>query len=187
MPASTMTKVRVEPSLTRSTRVTQHAGVADQHPAGLDDQPAAEVADGLGHDARILLGRGTARVLVAVGNAEAAAEVEGADREAVGAQHRHQIAQPAERLAERRDVDELRADVHRQHRPGRGPAAPRRGVDAVPGGPLDAELVFAAAGGDFIVGVRVDVGVDAQCRSERACPAIAPRGPGVPAPARIRR
>ena len=128
MPASTMTKVRVEPSLTRSTRVTQHAGVADQHPARLDDQPAAEVADGIGATTRrVLRRRRHPPFLVAVGNAEAAAEIEGADRETVGAQHRHQVAQPAERLAERRDVGELRADVHGDARPG-SDARQRRGA-----------------------------------------------------------
>ena len=92
----------------------------------------------------------------------AAAEVETRDAVAVRPQRANQIDGAREGAAERREIGNLRADmhvhpVHRDSRHRRGAAAERRGA-----GDGDAELVAAPAGRDLVVRARVDIRVDAQ-------------------------
>ncbi len=81
---------------------------------------------------------------------------------AVGAQVAHQFGEQAEGRVERREVGELRADVHVDA----GDLQPRQaggaGVDLARQRQRHAEFVFLFAGGDFGVRFRVHVGVHPQ-------------------------
>ena len=78
----------------------QHAGVADQPPARLEQQPLAAPAEELAHH-RARSRRSGTGVLVAVANAEAAAQVDVRQRDAVGAQPVDELQDLDRRLADR--------------------------------------------------------------------------------------
>ena len=101
----------------------QDAGIADDQAAGLEDQRAVEVAGGaLDHGG---IGRRERRrlVVVAIGNAEPAAEIDMADGVAVGAQHAHEIGEQRERVVERVEIGDLAADMHVDAGRPRGPGS----------------------------------------------------------------
>jgi len=94
--------------------------------------------------------------------ADAAAEIEAANREAGGAQFENQLGEASEGIPERPEIDELRADMHRQA-DRLDPRQFRREPIGLAGVfDIDAEFVLLFAGGDLGVGQRVDVGVDPQ-------------------------
>ena len=76
-------------------------GIAHEQPAGLEDQRAAEIARGALDDCRIGLRVRRRLVVLAVGDAEPAAEVDVRDRMAVGAQRAHEVGQAARRRRRR--------------------------------------------------------------------------------------
>ena len=80
----------------------------------------------------------------------------------VGRERVDEIGEDREGPVERRQVGQLRADMHVDA--GDGDSRQRRGVAIDGAGPLDryAELVLGLAGGDLGMGQRVDVRVDAQ-------------------------
>ena len=97
-----------------------------------------------------------------IGNAEPAAEIDMRNCVAVGAQVAHQFGEQREGRVERREIGELRADVHVDA----GDLQPRQaggaGVDLARQRQRHAEFVFLLAGGDLRVGFRVDVRVHPQ-------------------------
>ena len=90
----------------------QDAGIADQQPPGLEDQRAAEIAGRVLDHRRIRLGPRRRIVVVAIGNAEAAAEIDMRDDVAVGAQVAHEFGQQREGVVERLQLGDLAADMH---------------------------------------------------------------------------
>ena len=100
------------------------------------------------------------RRLGVVADADAAAQVEMAHRQAEAAQFDHQFGEQFEGVTERPGGGQLRADMHREADrldPGQfGGEAVRLGRIA----DVDAEFVLLPAGRDFGVGHRVDVRVD---------------------------
>ena len=96
-----------------------------------------------------------------VADAEAAAEIDaGVTAKPAPRNSRTSSATPLEGPAERREIDELRADMHRK--PDRLDAGQRSGEavgrDRVVD--IDAELVLFLAGRDLGVGQRIDIGID---------------------------
>ena len=89
----------------------QHAGVAGDQPPGLDLDLAAEVADGAADHLAVVERQRRRLVGAAVGDAEAAAEVEPADGVAVGAQRAGQRGDLAEGGLVGGELGELAADV----------------------------------------------------------------------------
>ncbi len=155
-----MTKFLASPGLHIDHAGDEDAGIADDHPARLEHERAAEiVGDALDHGG-IGIGcrrRVTARV---IGNAEAAAEVDMRDGVAVGAQRLHEFRQDAERGFHPAQIGDLAADMH----VGAGDLDPRQfgrvGIDRTGAGDRNAELVLGFAGGDLGVGAGIDIGVD---------------------------
>ena len=100
-------------------------------------------------------------VVLGIGNAEAAAEIDMGDVVAVGAQLTHEIGENGESAVERREIGDLRADMHVDA----GDLDPRKAcrprIDLAGDRDRDAELVFGLAGRDFGVGLGVDVRIDA--------------------------
>ena len=139
----------------------QDAGIADEQPAGLEDQRAAEIA-GRALDHRRIGVRMRRRIVVlAIGNAEAAAEIDMRDGVAVGAQRAHEIGQQREGVVERLQLGDLAADMHVDA--GDLDARQLRGarIDLARAADRNAELVLGLAGRDLGVGLRIDVGIDA--------------------------
>ena len=141
----------------------QHAGIADQRAAGLQQQLTVAVAT-RGDAGQQLAHQhvGGRRLLVGVGDAQAAAQVDVVDRDAVGLDLLDQVEQAVQRVEVGRDLGDLRADVavDADH-----PDAGQCGGAAVEGqgsAVRNAELVALQAGGDVGVGLGVDVGVHAQ-------------------------
>jgi hypothetical protein len=142
--------------LDRLDGVERHARVGHERAPRLVGDPHVRAEDVV--DERDLLGdvvldRG--RVLVVrVGDAEAAAEVPGPELP----QARHRL----ERRPERREVEDLRADVHVQAVELQDVRAAQPGDRLRRGGEVHAELRVGPAGGDARVRVRRDAGGDAQ-------------------------
>ena len=132
--------------------------VADQITARLDRQPALEIADRVLHDLRIL-GEIRRRAAV-IGNADPAAEIKMIDLVALLAKIERHAPQPVIGGAVRRDIHQLRADMHRHaaeadiFQLGREREHVRRPFD------IDTELVFLAAGRDLRMGLGVDIRID---------------------------
>ena len=112
MPASTMTKVLRLAALHEQHARHQDAGIADDQPARLEDQPAVEIARRALDDIRIGVRMRRRLVVVAIRNAEPAAEIDVADGVAVGAQRAHELGQQREGIAERIEIGDLAADMH---------------------------------------------------------------------------
>ena len=137
----------------------QHARLADQPPAGLEGQRAAQPCGFAGHHGQEVGDRG--RLLVGINDPQAAADIEAVDAMAVGAQLPDQLAHPHDGVAIGIERGELRADMHgHAHHVEVGQAAGQREglareID------VDAELVLLAARRDLGVGLGIDVGIDA--------------------------
>ena len=144
------------------------AGVADHHAAGFQNKPALEPGGGaLGHGGVV---RGQGRVLVAIADAEAAAEVEALDGMAFGAQASGHDRQSRKSALIGLELGQLRADMHGQpdqRYPSHGGGGLSHGGGVFGG---DAEFIMAHAGGYLGVGLGVDIRIDAK-RYRRANPA----------------
>ena len=161
MPASTMTKVLASPLFTIKHAGDEDAGIADDQAAGLEDQPAIKIARRALDHGRIRVRVGRRLVVLAVGNAEPAAEIDVADDVAVGAQHAHEIRQQRERIAERIELGDLAADMHVDAGDAHAVELGGAGINVARTADRNAEFVFGFSGGDLGVGLRVDVGIDA--------------------------
>ena len=145
----------------------QDTGIAGNDPAGLQDQGVIGIAQFLPDRLRILVRvRG---LLVVVGDAQAAAQVQVPDGDTPVGQPGDEVLYLAQGLDKGLDLGELGADV----------AAHAQDLDIlhVPG-PLilvqgrvhrDAELVLGQAGGDVGVGPGIHVRVDAQGHRRPGC------------------
>ena len=90
----------------------QDAGIADDQPARLEHQRAAEIVrDALDHRG-IGVRRGRRRAIPVIGNAEPAAEIDVRNAVTVGAQHVHEIRELAIGDLETAEIGDLAADVH---------------------------------------------------------------------------
>ena len=124
----------------------EDAGVADDHPARLEHQRAAEI---MRHplDHRGIGRRRRRRFAVhVIGNAEAAAEIDMRDGVAVGAQRLHEFSQDPERGFHPAEIGDLAADMHvgaghQDARQGGG-----AGIDRARARQRNAELVLGLAG-----------------------------------------
>ncbi len=127
------------------------------------------------------------RRLVAVGDAEAAADVDVAEPDAVRLDRLDQVEQAVERVDVRAGVDDLRADVavDADHLDGRQLRRAReRGTRVAVG---DAELVGAQSGRDVGMRLRIDVGVDAQADARPPAGGLSDARPAARARRRSRR
>ena len=140
----------------------QDAGIADDQPARLEDQRAVERARRPLDHLRIG-GRVRRRVVVvAIRNAEAAAEIDVLDGMAVGAQRAHEVGQQREGVVERLQLGDLAADMHVDAVDPHARQLRRMGIDLAGAADRNAELVLRLAGRDLGVGPGVDVRIDAQ-------------------------
>src|SRR5690242_9934857 len=90
----------------------QNSGIADQETAGLEDQSTIEVAGRLLHDLGIGLRMRRRLIVVPVGNAEAAAEIDMRYGMSIAPQHAHEIGKQSEGIAEGIELSDLAADMH---------------------------------------------------------------------------
>ncbi len=138
----------------------QDAGIAHDQAAGLEDQLAAEAMCRALDDRRIGLRIRRRLVVLAIRDAETAAEVDVADGMAVGAQAAHEVGDEREGIVERREIGDLAADMHVDA----GDLEPRQlggvVIDLAGATDRDAELVLGLAGRDLGVGLGVDVRID---------------------------
>ena len=156
-----MTKFFASPRFTIDHARDQDAGIADDQAAGLEDQRAAEVAR-RALDHRRIGGRiGRRLVVLAIGNAEAAAEIDMLDVMAVGAQRAHEVGEQREGVVERLQIGDLAADVHVDAGDAHALQLAGMRIDVARAADRDAELVLRLAGRDLGVGPGVDVGIDA--------------------------
>ena len=169
MAASTMQKFFACARLQVQHLGQQHAGIADQRAARLQQQLAVAVAarvDALQQRAHQFVGAGGARRCSVMPRPPPTSMWWMAMP--CGLHRLHQVEQAVQRVEVGLHLRDLRADVaidahHLQARQRRGAAV--AGQRLVVG---DAELVVLQAGGDVGVGAGVDVGIDAQADPRRA-------------------
>ena len=127
-------------------------------PAGLEHQRAAEVVRVALDDLGIALGMGRRLVVLAIGNAQPAAEIDMVDRDGRRPRSsRDEVGQQREGVVEGLQVRDLAADMHVDA--GHRDARQRRGarIDGPGLRDRDAELVLRLAGRDLVVRLGVDV------------------------------
>src|SRR5262249_37298847 len=109
---------------------------------GLENQHAVEIArrvlDDLGVGVRI----GRRLVVVAIRNAEAAAQIDVVDAMAIGAQHAHELREQREGILERLQFGYLAADMHVDARDANARELAGAGVGLARAADWDAELVL---------------------------------------------
>src|SRR6185312_2434689 len=88
----------------------ENARIADDQSAWFEDQPAIEVARGTLDDLGVFVRMRRWLVVVAVWNAEPAAEIDVANGMAVATQRAHEIGEKLERVSERIEIGDLAAD-----------------------------------------------------------------------------
>src|SRR5690606_1851287 len=141
----------------------QHAGIADQGPARLQDElQVVQPAGGQRGEDRLQQFGGIGRGLVDIADAQAAAQVQVAQGDAIGRQGVDQVQQLVERVQIRRDLGYLEADVAIHADELQARMLQRLAVQLGRLADVDAELVFLHAGGNVGVGERIDIRVDAQ-------------------------
>ncbi len=163
----------------------QHARVADDAAAGFEQQGLVAMAARI--DARQQRGDqglGLRRGLVAIGDAEPAAQVEVMQGDAIRGELIHQVEQPIHGIDIRRDFGDLRADVEIDADDVHMGALRRRLVQGARVGIGDAELVAFETGRDVGMRLGIDIRIDAD-RNRRALAQT--RGHGVDAAEFIRR
>ena len=139
----------------------EDAGIADDQPAGLEHQRHAERADVLADDLGIGAGCGRGVLVVVIGNAEAAADIDMADVVAVGPQSRAPVRRAARRRCRRaQSVIWLPICMSTPTASTPGSAA-MRAIDLAGAGIGNAELVLGLAGRNLGMGAGIDIGVDA--------------------------
>ena len=139
----------------------QDAGIADDQPARLENKPAIEIARRALDDGRIGIRIGRRLVVLAIGNAEPAAEIDVADLVTVGAQHAHEIGEQRERVAERIELGDLAADMHVDAGDAHALKLGGARINVARAADRNAEFVLGLAGGDLGVGLGIDVRIDA--------------------------
>ena len=112
-------------------------------------------------------------MIVAIGNAEPAAEIDEGDIEALAAQIGDQFVQQRERIAERREVGDLAADMHMHAGDLDAGQRARQRVEGRGLRERHAEFVLGLSRRDLVVGVGVDIGVDAEGDARGRAPAAA--------------
>ena len=170
MAASTTAKLRSAPCLRYSTRVRSSPAWPTSERPGSSRSLTAREPSRVDQRAGVLGNGG--RGLVAIADAEAAADVDVRRSHALRAQPVRQLERAFQRRDEGRELGDLRADMaadagNRQVRQRAGAAVERQRVLVG-----HAELAFLEAGGDVGMGARVDVGIDAQ--ADRRRPAASP-------------
>ncbi len=98
--------------------------------------------------------------LVAVSHAESSADVDMFERDAFGFQHPDQFQHAIERVAERRELGDLRADVHVDACDLQRVAARGQPIQLSCGAKRHTELVVLQSGRDVGMGLRINIGVD---------------------------
>ncbi len=94
-------------------------------------------------------------------------------RVAVGAQFAHELGQQREGIAERIEVGDLAADMHVDAGDLDALELGGVGIDFARAADRDAELVLGLAGGDLVMRLGIDVGIDAH--RDRRGPALGRR------------
>ena len=125
----------------------ENARIADDEAARFEDETTAQMTGSSADDVGVAVGVVGIRVFAgAIGDAEAAAEIDVIDRMAVRAQIGDEFREQKERILEWREIGDLRADVHIDA--GDVNAGQRGGVrvDLAGACDRDAELVFRLAG-----------------------------------------
>ena len=140
----------------------EDTGIADDQPAGLGDQFAVEVAQLVLDRFRIGVRQRRRAVVVLVGNAETAADIDVIDGMAIGAQRRDQILQQAEGVVEGLQLGDLAADMHVDAGDFNARQSGGMGIDGAGALPGNAELVFLLAGRDLRMRAGIDIRVDAE-------------------------
>ncbi|MOA00335.1 hypothetical protein D3C78_1196930 [compost metagenome] len=140
----------------------QNPGIADNQASGFGDDLAVEALQFILDDMCIGIRQRRRVVVVAVGNAETAADVDMADRVSVGAQRLDQFAQQPEGILERLQFGDLAADMHVDAGDFDTGQSGGMGIDRAGAFIGNAELVFFLAGGNLGVGARVHVRIDAE-------------------------
>ena len=112
---------------------------------------------------------GRRRVVLAIGDAETAAEVDMAQAVPIGHEVAGEIGEELRRVVERRELGDLAADMGVDADDGEAGKAGRVRVDLPCARDRHAELVFRAAGRDLAMRSGVDVGIDAD-RNRRLHP-----------------
>ena len=146
----------------------EDAGIADDQPARLEDQRAAEPARRALDDRGIGVRIGRRLVVLAIGNAEPAAEIDMLDGVAVGTQRADEFGQQREGVVERLQIGDLAADMHVDAGDLMPGSFGRMRIDLARAADRNAELVLGLAGRDLRVGPGVDVRIDAQRDRARA-------------------
>ena len=140
----------------------EDAGIGGDQAPRLEQKLAAEIADSLPHELAVFGGKRRGRLVAAIGHAEAAAEIDEVDGEAVGPELVDELLEQRESVAEGSKVGDLAADMH-MHAARidagkcRGKTIKRKRLAVG-----NAEFVLGLAGGDLVMGLRVDVGIDAE-------------------------
>src|SRR5262249_7274520 len=99
-------------------------------------------------------------IIVMIGNAEPAAEIDVLDSMAVGAQRAHELGQQRKRIVERRKIGDLAADMHVDAGDLQARQPWRMGIDLARVAQWNSKLVLRLAGRDLVVGLGIDVRID---------------------------
>ncbi len=140
----------------------QYAGIAGDQASGFHDHLEAKRRDVLAHDVAKFVRQRRRAVVDVIGNAEAAADIDVLDRNAIRSQRRHQVDQHGDGVVIGLQIGDLAADMHVD---ADDPDARQAGgalVDGAGALPGNAELVLGLARGDLLVRLGVDIRVDAQ-------------------------
>ena len=106
-----MTKVRSPPFLHVEHLGDEDAGIAGDQPPGLEEHAAADLVHVLPDDVGIGGRERRRRLVVAIGDAEPAAEIDVLDCVAVGAKLDHELGDQAEGVVEGLKIGDLAADM----------------------------------------------------------------------------
>ena len=107
------------------------------------------------------VGIGRRLVVLAVGNAKAAAEIDMLDAMAVGAQEADEFREQRERFAERIELDDLAADVHVDADDADAVELGGARIDLAGATDRNTEFVLGLPRRDFLVRLGIDIGIDA--------------------------
>ena len=140
----------------------QHAGGADQRTSRLDQQVAAERTN----DARELRGPGRffRRLLRRVANAESAAAIEIAERDARARKFAHKSSQARQSAAVRSKRQNLRSDMRADSLPVDPARIAVLKIEAARGLPINSKFVAMMSGGNVRMAAGFDVRIDADGR-----------------------
>ena len=129
---------------------------------GLEHQPAVQIAGGIQHDLGICLGIGRGLVSAVVGHAQAPAEIDEFDCMVRIAQLFDKLAQQREGALEGFEIGDLTADMHVHATSRQARQLVGQTIEFERFIPGNAKFVVRLAGGDFVVRLRIDVGIDAK-------------------------